>query len=222
VIRKTALFWIFVLAFICIGCTSAAAPSRAGDRSVSNPTPTFTVRFALPSPNPNQQGSADPILVDLATQAIQAIQRQDFLALAALVQPDGLRFSPYSYLSPDDQVFTPNEVASILASSKIYRWGTEDGSGRPIELSFPAYYHRYIYDVDFARPEIIRYNLNLESASRINNILEIYPGAQIVEYYFTGFDPQFEGMDWRSLRLVFLPNGVSYSLAGIVHDEWGP
>ena len=42
-----------------------------------------------------------------------------------------------------------------------------------------------------------------------------------MEYYFSGFDPQYGGMDWRSLRLVFAPHGEGWALVGIVHDEWG-
>jgi hypothetical protein len=169
-----------------------------------------------------QEGSADPALAALAAQTIQAIASQDFPILAALVHPAGLRFAPYSYLSAEDLVFTPEEVRTILASSKTYLWGTQDGSGLPIERSFPAYYKDFIYDVDFARPELIRYNTNVEIGSRINNILEVYPDAAIVEYFFSGFEPENEGMDWRSLRLVFLPYQDSYRLAAIVHDEWGP
>jgi hypothetical protein len=44
----------------------------------------------------------------------------------------------------------------------------------------------------------------------------------IVEYYFPGFDPQYGGMDWRSLRLVFSDHGGTWYLAGIIHDEWTP
>jgi hypothetical protein len=42
----------------------------------------------------------------------------------------------------------------------------------------------------------------------------------VVEYYFPGFDPQYEGMDWRSLRLIFLQDNDVWYLAGIVHDQW--
>jgi hypothetical protein len=44
----------------------------------------------------------------------------------------------------------------------------------------------------------------------------------IVEYYFPGFDPQYGGMDWRSLKLVFSQADGSWNLAGIIHDEWTP
>jgi hypothetical protein len=41
-----------------------------------------------------------------------------------------------------------------------------------------------------------------------------------IEYYFSGFDPQYGGMDWRSLRLVFIKDSNNWYLAAIVHGEW--
>jgi hypothetical protein len=42
----------------------------------------------------------------------------------------------------------------------------------------------------------------------------------MVEYHFTGFEPDYGGLDWRSLRLVFMQDGDEWFLIGIVHDEW--
>lgn len=106
--------------------------------------------------------------------------------------------------------------------SNIYHWGSYDGSGLPIDLSFESYLKEFIYDVDFAQPNTIGFNSTLGVGSRINNIAEFYPDAAWVEFHFPGFDPQFAGMDWRSLWLVFSPNHDDWELVGIVHDEWGP
>jgi hypothetical protein len=54
----------------------------------------------------------------------------------------------------------------------------------------------------------------------IDNSQEYYPGARIVEYYFPGFDPQYAGMDWRSIRLVFMEENNIWYLVGIIHDQW--
>jgi len=42
----------------------------------------------------------------------------------------------------------------------------------------------------------------------------------IVEYYFPGFDPDFKGMAWRSLRLVFQELQDQWYLTGVIHSEW--
>jgi hypothetical protein len=36
----------------------------------------------------------------------------------------------------------------------------------------------------------------------------------------SGFDPEYEGMDWRSLRLVFEKKNDIWYLVGIIHDQW--
>jgi hypothetical protein len=57
----------------------------------------------------------------------------------------------------------------------------------------------------------------------IDNVQQVYPGASVVEYHFPGFDDQYEGMDWRSLRLVLAQNdNAEWTLYGVIHDEWAP
>ena len=41
-----------------------------------------------------------------------------------------------------------------------------------------------------------------------------------MEYHFPGIDPKFEGMDWRSLRLVFEQKNCTWYLVGIIHAQW--
>ena len=95
-----------------------------------------------------------------------------------------------------------------------------DGSGEPINLTFEAYFERFIYDADFARPHAIGYNEIIGAGNTINNIAEVYPNAVTIEYHFEGFDPTFAGLDWRSLRLVLEGKEGTWYLVGIVHDEW--
>ena len=49
---------------------------------------------------------------------------------------------------------------------------------------------------------------------------EVRRGRKFVEYHDPGEDPQYEGMDWRSLRLVMVPDGEDWRLVGVVHAEW--
>lgn len=169
-----------------------------------------------------QSGQPPEGLAEIALHAVWALREQDYLTLGELAHPNGLRFAPYSYLSENDQIFPPDQVAFLPAMSRLFNWGVYDGSGEPIETSLFNYYSRFIFDVDFTSPEAIGFNYRLSAGSRINNIAEVYPDGQVVEYYFSGFDPQYAGMDWRSLQLVFRPVEGSYKLAAIVHDEWGP
>jgi hypothetical protein len=136
-------------------------------------------------------------------EAIQALKSKDFSALSAITHPArGLRFSPYGYIRSEDLVFDAAQVASLPSDPANRLWGSFDGSGEPIQMAFNEYYQRFVYDVDFARPQIIAFGLPVGKGNTINNIAEFYPGA-ILEFHFPGFDPQYSGMDWRSLRLVF-------------------
>jgi hypothetical protein len=143
------------------------------------------------------------------------------LALSGATHPtQGLRFSPYGYVRDTDLLFEAGHVAGLMGNTTKYTWGAFDGSGEPIEMTFAEYYARFIYDVDFANAPQVAVNQRLGIGNTIDNSAEFYPGAMIVEYYFPGFDPQYQGMDWRSLRLVFQEYEGTWYLVGIIHDEW--
>jgi hypothetical protein len=175
-----------------------------------------------------QVGWVDEAIAARAAQAVMALKERDLEKLAGLVHPHkGVRFSPYTFVQvePDapggqDLVFGADRIPGLLADTTIYHWGVYDGSGEPIDLTFQEYYDRFIYDADFARPDVVGFDEEVGWSSMINNIAEVYPAAVTVEYHFEGFEPQYAGMDWRSLRLVLEElDGVWY-LVGIVHDEW--
>jgi hypothetical protein len=53
----------------------------------------------------------------------------------------------------------------------------------------------------------------------INNIATVYTGKQVIEYHFNGIDPQYSGMDWTSLYLVFDQENGAWKLIGVVHGQ---
>jgi hypothetical protein len=63
-------------------------------------------------------------------------------------------------------------------------------------------------------------NIVIGKGNTLENIHEVYPDGVFVEFHFTGFNEQYDGMDWKSLRLVFEQDGGSWRLVGIVHDQW--
>lgn len=175
-----------------------------------------------------QAGSANEAIAARAVESIMALRNRDLQALAQLVHPDkGARFSPYAYVRTEaeppgsrDQVFRAEQVSGLFADPTVYDWGQYDGSGLPIELTFEAYFERFVYDVDFAHPQMVGYDEAIGHGNTINNVKVAYPSGVFVEYHFEGFDPQFEGLDWRSLRLVFEEKDDTWYLVGIVHAEW--
>lgn len=156
-----------------------------------------------------------------ADQALAALKNRDLPLLAQLVHPQwGLRFSPYSYVLEDHQVFTASQLAGLMQDATVYQWGNYDGSGEPILLPFSEYFDRFVYRMDFANAPQSSYNQRLGYGNTIDNSREFYPGAVVVEYYFPGQDPQYGGMDWHSLRLVFQSEGERWYLVGVINDEW--
>lgn len=153
---------------------------------------------------------------------MDSIKAKDTERLSSYVHPTrGLRFSPYDYIdAKTSEIFTVEEVKSLDKSNEVYTWGNYDGIGDPIELNFNDYYNRFVYDKDFANPQIIGNNVAIGQGNSIDNTKEVYPNSHFIEFHFKGFDPQYEGMDWESLKLVFEEeNGILY-LVAIVHGQW--
>ena len=169
----------------------------------------------------SQLNQPSSLLISAMT-AVMLLDQKDMDALSLLVHPvKGVLFSPYSFVHiNDDIVFTPAELVDAPGSSNIYIWGDYDGIGDPISLGFDDYYDRFVYDKPFAFPHLIGNNTNISSGNTIVNIEDVFPDGEFVEFHFTGFDPEFVGMDWKSLRLVFEFYQGEWYLVAIVHDEW--
>jgi hypothetical protein len=190
---------------------SPVEPSLPAGTAAATPAP-------APSPTPS---TPEEIVAVRAGAVIQALRNRDMETLSMFVHPtQGVRFSAYAFVRDSDLVFMPDQIKGLLADPSPYVWGAYDGSGLPIELSFAEYYDRFVYDQDFANAEQIGYNQIIGTGNTINNCFEFYPGAMVVEYHFSGFDPAFEGMDWKSLRLVFQAEGELWYLVGVIHDGW--
>lgn len=164
----------------------------------------------------------ESIVKDRALEALKLIKDYDMVKFSEMVHPEnGVRFTPYGYVDVEnDLVFSKDEVSKLGTDSKIYVWGNYDGTGDPIELTFEDYYKKFIYDADFINAEQISINERLGQGNSLDNSAEVYKDAYVVEYHFSGFDPQYEGIDWKSLRLVLLETEGTWYIAGIIHDQW--
>jgi hypothetical protein len=225
---------VFVLFLGLLTACNLTSPNQNIEASISPSVPPTPLPF--PSSLPPTDSSTEVVLsstttaialnqtvLDRASQVVQTLKSQDFISLAGYVHPlNGVRFSPYAFVQETDQVFSADEIGSIMADSKVYTWGSYAGTGEPINLSFPAYYSEFIYDVNFTNAPQVALNHRLSAGNSIDNSAEFYPGSMFVEYYFPGFDPQYDGMDWRSLRLVFSEYNGTWALVNIIHDEWTP
>jgi hypothetical protein len=62
-------------------------------------------------------------------------------------------------------------------------------------------------------------NQKFDRGNIINNAFDVYNGKQLFEYYFSGFDAQYEGMDRKSLILVFDQENNEWKLIGVIHNQ---
>jgi len=175
-------------------------------------------------PNANQDivnSVENPLLMD-SLKIASILKDQDMTALAEYIDPEqGLRFSPYGYINvKTDLLFTEKQLPDLFADSKIYTWGAYDGSGDPINLTFSEYYNEFIYDYDYLNADTIGNNHIVGHGNSLINIEEAYPDSVFVEFYFPGFEEEYAGMDWSSLRLIFQEKYDLRYLVGIVHDQW--
>lgn len=165
---------------------------------------------------------ARQVIEETADKVITAIKEKDAGKIAEFVHPQkGVRFTPYTYVQVEsDLVFEKEEMKGFFGDQKEYLWGHYDGTGDEIRLTPEEYYAKFVYSADFAQAEEIGYNQVLSYGNMLENQFEVYENPIVVEYYFPGFDPQYEGMDWKSLRLVFEEYEESWLLVGIINNQW--
>lgn len=197
---------LLLIALVSWGCQPPPPSSPRADAAVTD----------------SQRGAPDTTaLPTLADSLLALIAEQRWDALAPSVHSKrGLRVSPYGFVDSSDVVLSPATVSTLNTASASRLWGRYDGSGKPIRMPFTQYYERFIYDRPYRDGQRGTVNERIGRGNTINNIPAFFgPEAAFIEYHVPGTD-RYSGMDWRSLRLVFLPENGSWRLAGLVHDEW--
>lgn len=169
-----------------------------------------------------QEGTIDPELAQRAIGALLALRAGDMTTFSTYVHPAGVRFVPNTIISAENPVWSPADVIGLPANPTVYAWGSDFARGDTIMLTFADYYPRYVWSADFFFADAIGYNTNLVTGGLIDNSGDIYPGRQFVEYHFDGFDPQYTGLDYRTLRLVLLPHTDEWYVVAVVNNEWTP
>jgi len=173
------------------------------------------------TPTPQQLGPSSNVIAT-SLEVIELLKDKEMNDLSQYIHPtQGLRLTPYFYIdTQNDQVFTAQDVATLDQNTNVFTWGDYDGSGEPIDLNFNDYYDEFIYNQDFMNPHLIGNNTSIGSGNTLDNIAQAYPNGHFIEFHFTGFDTQYAGIDWNSLRLVFEEENGLWYLVGIVHGQW--
>jgi hypothetical protein len=177
-----------------------------------------------PSPDNNSAEPSKDLQAQLKVigqEVVEILRERDLKSLAEWIDPEqGLRFSPYSHMNKkSDLVFKADALPTFKDTTKL-QWGSADGSGEPIKLTFRDYYEKFVYNHDFADAPNVSVNKIIGIGNTQFNGTAVYPNAAYVEYHFPSFDKKVNGMDWQSLVLVFVPVENNWKLVAIVHGQW--
>lgn len=169
----------------------------------------------------NEEFREELVVTSKTDKLLDAIMTEDFETVADYAHPEeGVRFSPYVFVQADDQVFHRDELINWLADETVYLWGQEDGTGHPIEETTRDYFDRYLNNHDYLNPDEQVYNSDQNRGNTLNNIHEFFPDASYTEYYVSGDEEQYAGMDWGSNILVMQQYEGDWYLIAVVNDEW--
>ncbi|GGG81557.1 hypothetical protein [Paenibacillus radicis (ex Gao et al. 2016)] len=213
--KKMLLQLMLLIIVFATACSANNSPEGA---SVPPASPTPTGQPPVTTPTPELQ----PATAEQTAKAIiTALKNKDHQTLVSYIHPDkGVLFSPYAHIDVTSaEVFKADKLPQH-DDSTVYYWGDYDGSGEAISLTYGRYYDKFVYDQDFAAAEKVSTDSIVGKGNSLLNISEVFPGSTTVEYHFSGFDPQYEGMDWESLILVLEKDGSVWHLSAIVHSSW--
>jgi hypothetical protein len=165
---------------------------------------------------------AKKIIEKKANEVMLAIKNKDANTVSEYVHPvNGVRFTPYTSVSLEgDIVFSKEKMANFFEDENVYAWGYYDGIGDEIKLTPSQYYEKFIYTLDFINADELGYNEVLSYGNAVENQFEAFDNPIVVEYYFPSINPEYDGLDWQSLRLVFEEYEGSWMLVGIIHNQW--
>jgi hypothetical protein len=164
--------------------------------------------------------SKEETLKKLNDGILKALKAKDYRSLADNIHPEkGVRFSMYGYINPArDKKFSLSDFRKYVYSNTKFTFGERDGSGDIYVVSIKDYLAKWVFKRDFTTGQYLLNHFRGEGNS-LNNLKEIYPGADFTENYIAGSE-KYSGMDWNSLRLVFEEFNGRYYLIAVVNDEW--
>lgn len=208
---------LYLILIVCI-----AAACNQESKKTNTSTDTVTVTGKKDSAAADTRVQTDTLLLQTSQTILTALKQKDFQTLSTFIHPEWqLLFSPYAYVdTAGSQVLSPYELLAAAKKSSILEWGSYDGTGDPIKMNISQYFDKFVYNKDYLNAKEKSVNKFLGFGNSLNNLKEVYPASDFTEFYFPGFDPKYDGMDWQTLRLVFRKENNKPYLVAIVHDQW--
>jgi len=213
------------IAIVVIVIRLTPSPSRQSIVPFSTKPPSNNNVFQRTS---TDQNPSEDNLLTTGKAILTGFQQKEVVPILDFAHYDlGLLVKPY-YTSSDQQGgYIDLAITDTFSTdTQKYKWGSFQGSGQPITLTNSEYFSQFIYNVDFLKAPQISFNKTAsKSAVKLENIIkELFKDKEtaFIEYYYPGFDPKYEGMDWQALCLVFQKYDGQWWLVAILHGQWGP
>jgi len=185
----------------------------------------FKLFAAAPDRNRNapaaESGNAE--LTALAYSVLGYINSADYHALSRAAHPEfGVVFSPHATVSlTTNRCFQAEQIAAFASDTNVYVWGVNESSGEPIEMTPESYFAEYVAYRDYIDASIVGVNRIVKSGNALENIRELFPDAQFVDFHIPGNDKDSaEDYEWSSLRLGFEEYEGELRLTVILNSKW--
>lgn len=205
-----------LLVCLLVACSPKAPPSPAMPPAAAGVGATASPSATIESLEPVRARAA-------AAEVVAALKRRDMATVAKYAHPErGVLFAPYAYIEvTQHQVWTAAALPGWFADTAKRQWGTEDGTGFPIEKTPTEYFERFVFPKDFTTGATINVNADQARGNAINNAATVYPDGVRVEFYLPPTQtPEGPNIDWRALRLVFVGVAGEAKLIAVIHDQW--
>lgn len=170
---------------------------------------------------PQQAVISSASLLEMSDEILKSLKSSNWEKVSEYFHPtEGVRFSPYSYINTvTDICLTKEEFLDLTKSDKELIWGVYDGTGDTIRATINQYLNKFILDKNYDTVEDISLNNYIHHGSSLDNLREIYPQADVVEYFVPGSE-EYAQMDWGQLKLIFKSEDNRYYLIGVVRNVW--
>ena len=175
------------------------------------------------APKEANQADGKETAESFARKVVSLIAERRIAELAELVHPvKGLLFSPYGYIDQINAIsLSGKQLIDAWRQNAAFTWGLADGSGAPIRMTIRDFFTEYVYGVDYLNADKVAVDKQIGHGNSLINIDTVFPEAVFVEFHFAGFFPEYQGLDWRSLRVVMEEKAAGgWWLVAILNDQW--
>ena len=148
--------------------------------------------------------SNDEKLMQRAKEVLLTLKGKDLNEFKSYIHPTkGIRFTPYSTVDTINDIQLQRNEFLSNGEEEVTNWGAYDGSGEPILLNAEDYFEQFVYNADFVNAEEHSINKTMGSGNSLVNHHLIYVDIPFTNHYFSGFEPEYDGMDWTFPFAVF-------------------